>query len=245
MNEKDFIGELNKFTNKIVTGEHFSLVRFFDGEWYILSDQYIDITEKCNGEWRYDPTNEADVMRRSALIDSLRYKDPTYYVGVMTDCACLHKKKHGGFQLMKDMAGQDDDHLTFASLFMNYNYYAIVLPRLIPTLYEKEKVLVINQKANAKGIPRTEKIIRVGTNAWIQDIDLAKEIAEYAATVNGKYFLMAAGPLANIIIHKCHQENKNNTYINIGSMLDPMMFDEPTRWYHHDQRLKNHICQWV
>ena len=244
MNEKDFIGELKRFTNKIVTGEHFSLVRFFDGKWYILSDQYIDITKKCNGEWRYDPTNEVDVMRRSALIDSLQYKDDSYYVGIMTDCSCLHKRKHGGFQLMKDMAQQDDDHLTFASLFMNYNYYAIVLPRLIPTLNEKEKVLVINQKANAKGIPRTEQIFRVGTNAWMEDIYTVNEITNYAKKVEGKYFLVCAGPLSNIIIHHCHRVNKNNTYINAGSMFDPMMFDEPTRWYHYDQRLKNHICTW-
>jgi hypothetical protein len=116
---------------------------------------------------------------------------------------------------------------------------------LIPTLYEKDKVLVINHKANAMGIPRTNKIFRVGTNAWVEDMYTAQKIANYAKTVNDQYFLICAGPFSNIIVHQCHKANKNNTYINFGSTLDPMMFDEPTRWYQYNEHLKNHICTWI
>ena len=70
------------------------------------------------------------------------------------------------------------------------------------------------------------------------------EIVEYAKDKEGMYFLICAGPLSNIIVHKLHQINKGNTYINFGSSYDPIMFPELTRWYQHHKSLRAHCCWW-
>jgi len=242
---KYYIDEMKKFYDKVLYGHPFSFVRFFDGEWYILDERFIDITTKCNGEWKFDPEDPGDQIHRDMLVDSLTYKDDSYYVGIMTACSCLDREeKQGGHSLMVYLADQDEEHLTFASLFMNYNYYYMVKPKLIPLLEHKQKVLVVNHKADISSIPNVAKDFRVGTNAWIDDIDIVDEIVEYAKDKEGIYFLVCAGPLSNIIIHKLHQINKKNTYINFGSSYDPVMFPEVTRWYHHNKHLRSHCCWW-
>lgn len=243
---KDFTEEFDKIKEKIMDGDPFSLTRFFDGEWYILSERFIDIREKCNGEWRYDPNDGRDNLHRTILIDSLRYQADNYYVGIMTDCPCLATFKHGGQKLMMDMAEQPLTNLTFASVFM-YENYRRVMSELIPAMSHYETILIVNRQAKVGKIPlNTDKFLTVGTNAWIDDYDI---VIELKRLVEGRYkegylFLICAGPLSNMIVHELHKTNPNNTYINFGSALDEYMFTEPTRWYQYDPMLFKHKCIW-
>jgi len=242
---KDFSDEFLKFKNKIYNNEPFSLVRFFDGEWFILSDKFEDLTDKCNGEWKYDPSDSTYRASRQKLIDSLQYKSNNYYVGIMTDCPCLKSYKHGGQKLMIDMANQREENLTFASVFF-YSNYCRFLNEMLSHMKSYKTVLVVNHKANISSIPlNIKKVFRVGTDAWINDINIIDELENYVKYDDEKYlFVICAGPLSNIIIHKLHQINSNNTYINFGSVLDELMFDEPTRWYQCQLHLRSHDCIW-
>jgi hypothetical protein len=241
---KLFSDELARFIDKIKNKEPFSLTRFHDGENYILLDKPIDITEKANGEFKYEPENKAHGFYRQELVKSLQYKHQSYYVGIMTGC-CV-KAGNEGHDKMVEMSKQDEEHMTFATLFFNSNYTR-VKEELIPLLHDV--ILIVNRKADISKLPfKPEKVFVVGTNAWIEDyLRVLMELQIYIGEEKpkDKVFLFCAGPLSNMLIYRIHKDNSDNQLINVGSILDPYMFSEPTRWY---QTNKNghgeHSCLW-
>ena len=58
----------------------------------------------------------------------------------------------------------------------------------------------------------------VDYDAWVQNLDLIDFMQKQR--YNNKLILFSCGPLGNILAHKLWQENKNNTYIDVGSTLD-------------------------
>ncbi len=246
MGMKNYVDEFNKFKSKIEKNEPFSLVRFGDGELYILSERYIDIRKKCNGEWKYDPDNERDSIYRDILIESMKYKSHDYYVGILTGCICYADGRPGEKQFMMEMSEQSMDNLTFASIFANMNYRYRV-PGLIREMSRYKTILIVHEKANVIGVPlNIESVYRVGINAWIDSYGIIDELRE---AIESKYsekylFLVCAGPLSNMIVHELHKLNKDNTYINFGSTLDGYMFDEFTRYYQKIMSMSEHNCIW-
>lgn len=244
---KTFFDELTRFIDKIKNGEPFSLVRFHDGENYILRQVAIDITNKGNGEFKYDPEDTFYDTYRMKLIDSLQYKNLTYYVGIMSGC-CVKAGIEGQIW-MKEFSCQDEDHMTFATLFFNSNY-GRVKDVLIPLLKERDVILVCNEHANLNTLPFDAiRVFTVSKNAWVSNHDLINNLQSLIRTqkINNTIFLFCAGPFSNILIHQLstYWHGKDNTFINLGSVLDSYMFPEPTRWY---QTNKNghgeHTCIW-
>ena len=251
---KDFDNEFDFFLNKLQKNEPFSLVRFHDGEWYIISKRFIDIRKKCNGEWKYDPENEGDNYIRDRFIEALQYQNENYYVGIMTNCSCLKEFKHGGHELLRDLSGQPDSHLTFASILMNANYPR-VRNEIIPLLKDRKVVLVAHSDANIDNLPfKLESFFPiVGSNAWKNQYGVIDVLKKYIKRIDpsGYVFLVCSGPLSEMIIHQLHEVNNGNTYIDFGSSLDEFMFPEATRWFHYtftenDYKygLLQHKCEW-
>ena len=56
---------------------------------FILSNNFIDITSKANGEFKYDPKDPADKFYREELVKSHLFNHPEYYVGI--SCPCCEK----------------------------------------------------------------------------------------------------------------------------------------------------------
>jgi hypothetical protein len=251
---KHFNEEFDFFLNKIKEHESFSLVRFHDGEWYIISKRFIDIRQKCHGEWKYDPDNVGDNYLRDCFIDALQYKDDNYYVGIMTNCHCLKDFKHGGHELLRDLSGQSDSNLTFASVFMNKNYLR-AQNEIIPLLKDNKIILIAHSEANVKNLPFVPEVffsIR-GNNAWKSQYGVIDTVKKYLKETNpiGYMFLVCCGPLSEMLIHQLHGVNNKNTYIDFGSTLDEYMFSEGSRWFHRGiadsnvrSMLLHHECVW-
>ncbi len=243
---KDFTEEFDKIKDRIMAGDPFSLTRFFDGEWYILAEKFIDIRGKANGEWKYDPVDGIDNLHRGLLIESLKYQAQNYYIGIMTDCECLELFKFGGQQLMTDISEQPLTNLTFASVFM-YENYRRVMSELIPAMSHYKTILVVNRTARVNQVPlNIVNYYTVSTNAWIEDYDIVIDLKRQVETRydRGYLFLICTGPLSNMLVHELHKSNPNNTYINFGSALDEYMFGDPTRQYQEDPTLFKHKCTW-
>jgi len=240
---KTFDGDFYKFLNKLKNGEHFSLSRWGDGELRILEDIPIDLRNKGNGEFRFDPNiSEYDEVKR-ILNDSFTYKSNEYYIGIACPC-CQGVEK---FIHMKQKSGQDEDHLTWANIFVNANYRK-TLTEFIPELNKHNVNLVINNNSKINGLPfEPHEVWYVGTDAWYANYDVCDKIIEYIIKYNVKneIFLFAAGPLANILTYKLSLCSAENTYIDIGSILDPYLQLLLTRRYHLGVlEVLNKVCVW-
>jgi len=242
---KTFKGDFDKFYNKIKNHESFALSRNNDGEMTILFNEFIDLTKKCNGEFIYDPNNKDHAFYRNKLLESAQYKDDNYYVGIGCRC-CLNDEKH---ERLKKLTGQDEEHLTWGNIFVNSNY-PLYVSKIITLFNEYNIVMIVNEKANINLLPFLNKIVkvfRVGTNAWINNYNLVKELNDWIKDnkIENHMFLIAAGPFTNILILEAHKTEKNNTYLDVGSTLDSIMGLGMTRLYLAGNPLTLHkICIW-
>jgi len=67
-------------------------------------------------------------------------------------------------------------------------------------------------------------------NSWhIQYDEILLSLLEYIDNKKGELFLFSAGPFADILVHKAWLKNKNNIYIDVGSIFDPFVFKKDTR----------------
>jgi len=70
-----------------------------------------------------------------------------------------------------------------------------------------------------------EQEFRVGYNAMINDYDKIDEIADWIEQneITDHVFLFSASSFSALAIHKLFDKYPENTYINIGTTLNPMM----------------------
>lgn len=240
---KSFKEEFDQFKTYIEYHKPFSLSRCNDGEMIIMNNEYINLLNKCNGEFIYDPKNMEHHGYRQKLIESAQYNAHNYYVGIACRC-CVGDQKH---EELKELTGQNELQLTFGNVFVNGNYNRF-MNEIIPMFNNYDRiVMVVNDKANINNLPfkgKILKVLRVGKNAWM-DKDIENQFKKWVTDEeSGTLYLFAAGPLSNILIHQGHKINPNNTYLDIGSTLDPMMGLGGTRGYHNGASTLNKICIW-
>lgn len=240
MIEHNYSKDFDNLKNKLLNGENFAFLRFSDGEGYILYNQYLELNDRgynLDGSVGYafygkeeqklfDP--EKHSFYRQKLIESLEYVDDNYYKGIPMryDCeACGFI-----FDELIENAGGDSEYLTFANLWNNANYPRFV-EEIVPIFSDKKIVMVLNECANIDKLPfKVEKDFRVGTNCFINNYDVIEEIKSYVNnnSIENHVFLISASSLSNLIVHQLYEMNKNNTYIDIGSTLNPLM--DMTGW---------------
>lgn len=238
---KLFRNDLIKIFNKLKNKENFAFSKYADGELSILDGKHIDLTKKANGEFKYDPSGSDEIYRK-LLLNSFKYKHPDYYVGIGCPC-CIGSHD---FNRMKIMSEQNEDNLTWANIFVNSNY-PFYVNNFIKEYSNHDVVLVVNNKADINRLPfKIKKDFRIGTDAWKQNLYLVDEIKDYIEDnrISNHLFLFCAGPFGNILAHQLHNFNKNNTYLDIGSTLDPFLNLGGTRGYHIGAPTINKVCTW-
>jgi len=241
---KTFDGDFNYFLDKIISSEHYALSRWGDGELRILQNKFIDLRNKKNGEFRYDPKLDEYKRLKKKLELSYTSRDDEYYIGVA--CPCCRGQNQ--YKYMKKKSQQDEGHLTWANLFVNANYRRFV-NEFIPEMRNHDVVMVVNNQADTSLLPfDVEKTYKVGPDAWNKDYDVIDQIKDDHLGSRDKVFLFAAGPLANILTYELwFHMNKNNTYIDIGSTLDVQMGMKPTRGYqpgYPTSKYTHRVCVW-
>lgn len=239
---KTFESDFNFFLGELKNKNPFSLSRWGDGELMILEGNNIDLREKGNGEFRYDKDMEEYQQLRNDLLESYTYRDENYYIGVACPC-CVGEEK---YQHMKSLSGQDETQLTWANIFVNSNYKKFV-DEFLPELKNHKINLIVNEKSQLTDIPFPWiKVWYVGTDAWLNDYGIIDEVSDYIfdEDINNEVFLIAAGPFANILTHKLWRVSSNNTYIDVGTVLDPVLGLKLTRGYLNGGPTLNKTCVW-
>lgn len=219
---KLFREEIQRFFNKLARREPFAFSKYADGEWMAINRHH---GSPGNGEWEINDHSE---LSSRLLTDSFVFKDPGYYVGI--SCPCCQGINH---YLMKHASKQDDEHLTFANLFVNANYQYF-LDNFIEEFTNHSVVLVANNNcySQIKNLPfNVNQFFGVSYNAWINDlslIDIMKNI-----NYQNQLILFSCGPLGNILAHQLWAHNKNNIYLDVGSTVDRWLNNDVKnkRWY--------------
>lgn len=126
-----------------------------------------------------------------------------------------------------------------SNIFVNgtYDHFIKSTIPLIDRCFEKI-VIFCNSSSSLYGIERILSKCKIyfGPSDCVAFWDRASHrwlsfIKTLAATYNDTIFLFALGPISSISIPHMHATNKKNTYIDIGSALDPFLFGKYTRPY--------------
>ncbi len=242
--DKTFSNDLALLNEKLITKDNFSLVRFGDGEMIVINGQSIDLSEKCNGEHKYNPASERDEEFRQILSDSLTFKNSQYYIGLPCRC-CVGDKQCDN---LRSQSQQDERNLTWANIFVNSNY-PIFLQSTVKALQSRTTHIICHNKADLSHLTFTiQKDFRVGANAWVNDYHSSiEEISQFIEehNINNEVFIFCAGVLSNMLIYELTRRHSNNTYIDAGSVFDDIMNLGKTRKYlkGSKKQLKK-VCIW-
>jgi len=228
---KTFKDDFFKIFNLLKAKEKFSFSKYADGEYAILRNKRIT---NCDG-WTFDPIR--DVKYYNSLLDSFRFNDPGYHVGI--SCPCCVPAAH--VEWMRGNVGVGEGNLTWANLFVNGNY-SLFKEHFIPEFNNHDIILVSSIRGNPANLPfKIKEHYGIFKTAWKENYDLINILLreEY----KDKLFLLCAGPLGNMLAHRLWSENKNNTYIDIGSTLNPWLVGK-NRGYLKGKSTINKECIW-
>lgn len=211
---KDYFQDIKILHQAIESQENISFSKFCDGEWAVIANQPIN-----NKEFWFNPTNENDQLKRKALIDAFQYKNERYFVGI----TCVGVFGIETHRHMVSLSNQDQEHLTWADIWVNSNY-KYYLQNIVPLYSERPVVIFANRKARIENLPfKPYLYIPVDHNAWEYNWDMIQEASNIARGLNDCIFLFCCGPFGNILCHKLTEANPKNTYLDIGSTLNPFL----------------------
>lgn len=226
---KTFKGDFSIFLNKIKNHENFAIARFGDGEMMIINGKSLNLLSKGVGEFAYNPNDSKYDISRDLLAESFTYKSDTYHIGIACKC-CVGDEK---YRHMKTTSQQEEKQLTWANIFVNSNFN-LFEAEMIPALSERKIYLICHERSDTSKLPfEVERVYKVKTDAWLHDLSLINKIQNEINTsgLEDAVFLASAGPFANIFVQQMNKYNKNNTYIDLGSVLDAHLRLPLTRRY--------------
>jgi hypothetical protein len=228
---KDFTEEIYKIFDKFKKGNPFCFSKYADGEWAIISNDYLN-----NREFEF--SKNTPIFYKQKLIESIKYKDINYYIG--TCCPCCNGDRA---QKMREFSDQNEENMTFANIFVNANY-PIYKETFLKSYRNYDVHLVANERSKIENLPfKIEKFYPVSFSAWVNNYSLIEQIKQQNLT--NKLFLFCAGPFGNLLAHQLYEINKKNIYLDIGSTLNPWLQSEGfKRDYYMKGYFSERKCIW-
>lgn len=236
---KTFKGDFDILLDLLKSHEHFAFSRFSDGEVFMMQGQEIVMAAdhcKVKGQTHRISYSEDDYKHynpseheffRQKLEDAFTHRQYKYFKGL--SCRCCIGNQDFQWQLKKireGHVGYDDANLTWSNVLINANYLYFIRD-MVPEFQKYPVILVINKNANLSTFPLFDikHSFRVGPNCIVNDYDLIDDINEYIYTkaIYNHLFLFAASSLSNMAIHQLYETYPLNTYMDIGSSLNPFI----------------------
>ena len=214
---------------RVERGQPTALSRYADGEQILMEGGAVPQSATVfveDGWWA-----EGGLTRLGRdLLETLDHTEPEYFYAIpgRDDLADMD------FYLRRLRTAPEQ--VTFATLFCNANY-GVFRERLEAL---GESVVVMASKygaARALGrlrileyAPMEHDCVHYWEHAHAAEQARAVELARrYERTL----FLVAAGPMANVLIHTMFGANPTNRYLDVGSALDELVHGRRTRPYMH------------
>jgi hypothetical protein len=257
---KNFREDLAILKNLLSQKENFAFSRFSDGEVYMLQNKEIILASNSakvgdinlRGSYSEDDLKHflpgRDEFYRQKLEEALVFRKDNYYKGLSCRCCIADGEKNFKWQL--DKIGTGDEHnLTWSNLFINANYLFFI-NEVVPVIARRKIVMVINKLADIRALGfDIQKDFRVGNYCIQNSYGVIEDIKKWIRETKCEnfVFLIAASSLSNMIIHQTYQEFDNNTFIDIGSSLNPFMPGINSRRAYMNQLVgvvDNKFCIW-
>lgn len=232
---KSFSGDLVTLFDMLSNDQKFSFSKYADGEYAILRNSSITV-QACDN-WTY--TADVDIKYGKVLTDSFQYNELGYYVGI--SCPCCQPLS--AINWMRSNVGVSPDFLTWANIFVNGNY-KYFLDNFIPFFKKKKKIIIVaTEKATKEKLPfNVEDYIPIKQTAWRDNFHLVDELS--SVNDSDKLYLFCAGPLGNMLAYKMWLKNKNNTYLDIGSTLNPWLVGKNRDYMNPGLQYYGQKCIW-
>jgi hypothetical protein len=242
MMQQKFKDDFFEIMRIIIESESFAFSRFADGEANILKNNTIGNKDG----WLY--TKDRNLVFRADLRKSLLCPDPGFIYGI--SCTCCDRENHEYLlHQLKTRLG----NITFSNLWVNSNF-PLFKEYFFKTLIASKKDIVIctNSKAKIKKLEEfipIKDFIPIPGNCvvfWEKNRDHLKALLDLkGCSFKNAIFLFAAGPLSEILIYELWLVNPSNILLDIGSSLDPFLFNRKSRAYHYENsEFANRTCFW-
>ena len=253
MKQRNFKEDFQYLLGKLKDGENFAFTRFSDGEMDVLQNLRLELTHGKitvgNKVWSkgyqtvdhksFDPDIPEHQVFRKSLDEAFKFRKKNYFKGLSCQC-CVGPKDA---QWMIDQHGSgDDEHLTWANLLLNGNY-ADFIEKMVPVFDNKKCVMICHHDAKLKKIPFSlVKEFRVGYNAFINDINVIHDMGNWIKKedIKDHIFLFSASSFSSLATHKLFEMSSQNTYINIGTTLNPRDLSKVP-----SEETLNKTCIWI
>jgi len=232
---KDYRKAFDIILDKVRDKSNFAFTRFSDGELDILknkyvilaSDHFISGNQKGYGFYTEEEQKEFipgdHQFYREKLIESFMHNEEDYFKGICT-ATDLHVGRES-FEWMLDLLGGDHENLTFSNLLINANYRRFI-EEMVPLFVDRDILYVVNKLADISKLPfSVKKTFEIGSNCMINDYNVVEDVKKYIAEnkIKDHIILCSAASLSNFVIYECFKENNNNTFLDIGSCLNPLL----------------------
>lgn len=255
---KIFKEEFWKFHSLLKNRIPFCFIRFSDGEFFVLKNQEVKlapnhfITGDIKGGCIYTEEEQKhflpgrDEFYRQELLKSFKHDQLNYFKGI---CSTGDVGKEGfDFQLSL-LENKSQENLTFSNLFINSNY-PLYINHFLPLLCEKDRnvAMVLNEKCKTDKLPfQIKKEFRIGSNCLVNNYSTAEEVSKFLSDKKDWIVLCSAASLSNVIGYYGFKNNPNNTIIDIGSTLNPLLDLEGWKYSrdylrHYWMGQKSHYC---
>lgn len=228
--KKKFKKDFNILFKKLKEYENFAFLRFSDGELFVLQNKKLIISKrywvledkKYFAKFNYEETKKflpsKHQFYQKKLYQSLIFEKKNYFKGI--SCSCCNGKSAVNY--MKNIAN-DKANLTFSNLLQNANY-KLFIKRIVVFFKNRKIILISNKNHDYKKLPfKVIKKFDVGVNCFINDFSLLDDIRNFIKKkkIKNHIFLFSASSLSNILIKELFDEFADNTYIDVGSTLNP------------------------
>jgi hypothetical protein len=225
---KEQASEFEKFCNMLRENNNFALARFADGERLFIESKSA---RGIDGWVSPNSSSKLGIALRQALEISVQTGS---YVGISDDTNDSQSKLFY-VNLLKNVSSEK---ITLSNLFVN-GTYSDFLSRFLPIIQQRNTVIICNYQAKPLELSLTfdkePKYVYVpgdclgfwerASSSWISHMKkIAKELTNHI-------FIFAAGPISSATIPLLWSEATDNTYIDVGSTLDPFLYGKYTRPY--------------
>jgi len=212
---KTFKKEFDKLLYRLKTKENFAFSRFSDGELFIMQNKKIIladnhyITGNIRGANVYTEEEQKEFLPaehqfyREKVIECFKHKQHNYFKGICTGTDPHLGRQNFDWQI--NLLGEEEENLTFSNLLINANYRRFI-EEIVPLFVVK-------------------KTFEIGSNCMVNDYHIVEEVKEYIAknNINDHLILCSAASLSNFVIYENYKEAPSNTYMDIGSCLNPLL----------------------
>ena len=213
--DKEFLYEI---CEKLRDQVPFTFSRFGDGEWLAISQAQPDGTN-CDGNKYYK-----DLGKR---LEEIISKKQDYYIGHQNVDAYTLKKDYP-----QDWVNSDIFHELSEMQGLDY---------LFDLLNDIHVVYIGNKSLSS--LPFVDEFIEIPyNNVWDNYNDVLNEIKNKMNDGIHKTFLLSTGMACEVFVHDLWNFNKDNTYMDVGSVFDPYV-GRKTRSYHHRLQYISNVFQ--